>query len=126
MREDCAGDYRVDDIAAGAGRIRGVEDSFLDVITVDAGVRVEPGCGFPVARGQHGWISLRFSDHVGMCEGRKAGTSGSRFVKSSFGNFPFATGRSLVVYGDGIACRLVDTSPDRVSNDCGVDSTGNL
>ena len=126
MREDRAGDYRVDDLAAGTGRIRGLEDSFLDVVPVDAGVRVETGRGIPVARGQHGRVGLRFGNHAGIREGRKAGTSGSGFVESSLGNFPFTTGRSLVVYGDGIARRVVDISPDRVSNDRGVDTAGNL
>ena len=121
MREDRVDDYRVDDIAAGFGGIWGVEDSFLDVIAVDAGVRVKTGCGIPVARGQHGWSGLRFGNYAGIRQRRKTGTSGSGFVELPFGDFPFATGRPFVVRGVGVAYRLADISPCRVGDNRGVD-----
>ena len=126
MCEDRAGDFRLDDLAAFARRVRGVEDIVHDVISVDAIVWTKTGCRFLVARGEHGRFGLWFRDHDGLRENGKTGSSGGGFVELSPGNLPFPVGRSLVVRRDGIACRVVDISSCRVGDDCRVDTPGNL
>ena len=116
----------IDDIATIVGRVRHFENIVCHVIPVDALVRAEPGCGFPVVGGKHGRIGLRFRDHDGLCQDGKTGTSGGRFAESSSGDFSFATGGSAVVCRDGIACRLADLPSCCVGHARRVGSSGRL
>ena len=79
-----------------------------------------------MAGGKYGRVSLRFRYNDGLCQNGETCPPGGGFAESSFGNFSLAIGGPFIVYGNGVACRVVDIASCRVGYDCGVDSPGCL